>query len=174
MQDSNGAAVSAPTSSSSAEAGNQEPQTKSGGRNDKPEFGQPIQEGPTAEETKNSQVQESEANPASSSQTGSERGEGSEEEEQEGQDEEGQGSEAAEHGGGDEEGGLPKLATGQEEDEGPEAIGELCSCADLQLTIVKVSVVCCGVLCCAVLCCAVLCCAVLHPVIVTCVAIKVP
>ncbi len=91
----------------------------------------------------NSQVQESEANPASSSQTGSARGKGSEEEEQQGQEEGEQGPGAPE---GDEEGGLPKPATGQEEDEGPEATGEFCSCADRQWTIVKGAVLCCAVL----------------------------
>ena len=93
-------------------------------------------------------------NLASSSQTGSGRGKGSEEEEQEGQEEEEQGSAAPGVEGGDEEGGLPKPATGQEDDEGPEATGELCSCADQQSTIVKAAVLCCAVLCCAVLCCA--------------------
>ncbi len=129
-----------------AEAGSQETETKAGGRNNKPDFGQPVQEGHTAEETKNSQVQESDANPASSSETGSGRGKGSKEEELEGREEEEQGPVAPEVEGGDEEGALPKPATGQEEDEGPEATGELCSCAILQLTTVKVSgqVFCCA------------------------------
>ena len=122
-------------SQSTAEAGSQEPKTKAGGRQDKPVFGRPVQEGPTAEETKNSQVQVSEADPASSSQTGSGRGKGSEEnEEQGGEEDEEQGPGAHKDEGGDEEGALRKPATGQEEDEGPEATGELCSCANLQLT----------------------------------------
>ncbi|KAL0041673.1 hypothetical protein WJX79_000444 [Trebouxia sp. C0005] len=64
----------------------------------------------------------SEADPASSSQTGSGRGKGSEEnEEQGGEEDEEQGPGAHKDEGGDEEGALRKPATGQEEDEGPEA-----------------------------------------------------
>ncbi|DBA83627.1 hypothetical protein WJX77_005721 [Trebouxia sp. C0004] len=97
---------------------------KAGGRNSKPQFGWSVKEGPTTEETKNSQVQESDANPASSSQTGSGRGKDSKEEEQEGREEEEQGSAAPEAEGVDEEGSLLKPAMGQEEDEGPEATEE--------------------------------------------------
>ncbi len=108
-----------------SEVGSKQSAPKADGSNVEPEFGQPIQEAATAEETKYSQVDDSEANPTASSQSGSAKDKQDAEKEgdqaEEEAEAEGPVSPKAEEGETEEQ-GPPKAATGQEE-EGPEATG---------------------------------------------------
>lgn len=130
--------AAAESKESGPEAGDERIKSKVKGSSVESTSQQPPQNGATTKEDGQSQTHESDVSPQASNQAGS--GTGREEDIKEGEQEEEEGSTAPK--GDDTEDGLPKPATGQEEDEGPEATGKHCSLQQL-----------CSCNSCAVLCC---------------------